>query len=135
MPRSPREPEISEATGRRLAAVRLALGLQQEALAARLGVSRSALANWENGGRLADVLAMLRLRERYNVPLDYIYAGSMYGLPFDLAHEISRDRELNEERSPFGHEAHSALELHERTAKWADRAQRPRQKSKKPSDR
>ncbi|MFW5642040.1 MAG: helix-turn-helix domain-containing protein, partial [Roseicyclus sp.] len=85
---APRSDTFKHGSGVRLTAVRHALGLTQEALAAQLGCSRPALANWENGDRLPDINAMVRLRLHYGIPLDYIFIGALHGIPADLLPEL-----------------------------------------------
>lgn len=50
--------------------------LNQADFAAKLGVTRTALANWE-GGRLPDVRAMVRLFTHYGIPLEWIFLGHL----------------------------------------------------------
>lgn len=55
--------------------------MDQRAFGARIGVHNpSTLANWEGGTRMPDVIAMVRLRGTFSIPLDWIYAGSLAGL-------------------------------------------------------
>lgn len=82
--------------GRRLRAVREALGWGQERFADEIGVTRTALANWEGGTRLPDVLAMVRLFRKLGVTLEWIYAGEVRHLEYDLAQQlIERAAALN----------------------------------------
>lgn len=83
-----RPSEIVTQAGRRLRAVREALGWQQERFAEEIGVTRTALANWEGGTRLPDVLAMVRLFRRFGVPLEWIYAGEVRHVEYDLAQAL-----------------------------------------------
>lgn len=84
-------PDLIRAVGLRLYAARLALGhqlghdLSQDALASALHVTRGAYANWEQGSRFARVPAMLRLYELFGVPLEWVYAGHLRTVPYDLA--------------------------------------------------
>ncbi len=72
------------AAGARLRAVRHVLRLSQEALAAQLHVSRSAYAGYEQGERLVDPEVVVRLNRLYGITTDWIYRGSLAGLPDDL---------------------------------------------------
>jgi transcriptional regulator with XRE-family HTH domain len=83
-----RPDDVLLVVGRRLRATRVALSLTQEQLAAEIGVSRTALANWELGSALPDVLAMGRLSDRYGATLDWIYRGDMSGLRLSLANRL-----------------------------------------------
>lgn len=80
--------DIQRAIGLRLRATREALGLTQEQLGAVLGISRTALNNWERGIRMADPLAMGRLADRYGATTDWIYRGQMAGMAHSLAIKI-----------------------------------------------
>ena len=72
MPRNPRPEDLMTHVGRRLVAVRRMLGVQQLPFANAIGVEPTALSNWENGKRLADTVAMIRLSQRFQIPLDFI---------------------------------------------------------------
>lgn len=84
MPRKPPASEIDIMAGRRLRAVREAMGIGQAAFGHVLGVERTTLANWE-GGRLPDVRAMVRLMQKLGVPLEWIYAGLLRNMPYEVA--------------------------------------------------
>ncbi len=58
-------------------------GLSQEAVAEQIGVSRQALAKWENGETLPDVEKCQKLAQLYNVTLDDLVNHSQQeqGLP------------------------------------------------------
>jgi len=88
MPNPTRNADWLEAVGGRLAATREALGLRQEELALQVGVSRSALANWETGRSLPDVAAIARFAERHRITLDWIYRGDPSALPQSLAQKV-----------------------------------------------
>lgn len=74
--------------GQRLKVVREALDLTQEKLAEALGVTRSAVNNWEKGIRMPGPAAMSRMAGRYGISLDWIYRGDMSGLRVSLAEKI-----------------------------------------------
>lgn len=61
MSKPERPSEMKRQAGLRLRAVREHLELKQESMANMLGCTRTALANWENGERMPDVAAMVRL--------------------------------------------------------------------------
>lgn len=99
-PRMPPEsPESPEAVGRRLRALRRALKLSQDRIAASIGMA-SESASWspyERGKDLIPAHNALALCRRYFVTMDWIYRGlGMAGLPFDLAEKI-RFQELKDE--------------------------------------
>lgn len=85
MPSPHRSSDWTFEVGRRLAATRKALELTQEELGDAIGVSRTALGNWETGIRLPDPAAMARLARRFQVPMDWIYLGDPASLPHRLA--------------------------------------------------
>lgn len=91
MPRKPPMTELDRHAGLRLRAVRdvwdEAGPVRQETFAAKLGVTRTALANWE-GGRLPDVRAMVRLHEWIGIPLEWIYLGQLRHVERDLAKRL-----------------------------------------------
>lgn len=80
MPNPSRSAAWTIEVGRRLAATRKALDLTQEQLGDEIGVSRTALGNWETGARLPDPAAMARLTRRFKIPMDWIYLGDPAGL-------------------------------------------------------
>jgi len=88
MPIMTRPDDLAASAGRRLADVRKALGLSQRELAKAITVSSGSIGNWEAGERTPDITAMLRLRAKFGVTTDYIYAGSMIGLPGDIQAKI-----------------------------------------------
>lgn len=76
--------------GERIKAVRLRAGLGQDAFAAALGYSKRALVSWELGGAEPPVAALVRLRQAYDVDVEWLSLGedlvprSYYG-PVDWA--------------------------------------------------
>lgn len=79
--------------GLRLRAVREAWDergvIKQETFAAKLGVTRTALANWE-AGRLPDVRAMVRLYDWLGIPLEWIFLGQLRHVDYGLADRLAR---------------------------------------------
>ncbi len=65
---------------KRLKLLRHAAGLTQKALAHRLNISRSGLANYESGKRLPDTQMMLQIAEFFRVSREYI-TGEEEALP------------------------------------------------------
>lgn len=74
--------------GQRLFAARQALGLSARAVCEAISVRPNTYSQWENGKALIDPLAATRLKERYGISLDYLYAGDLSGLPFSLGIKI-----------------------------------------------
>ncbi len=66
-----------------------AIGITPAQAARVAGVSPSRLGNWMRGANYPDPLALLRLRARFGVTLDYIYAGDLAGLPRALADRVA----------------------------------------------
>jgi transcriptional regulator with XRE-family HTH domain len=91
-----RPTDVVRQIGIRLRAVREVEGLTQEAFARAIGVTETALGNWERGDRVADVLAMVRVLSRFGVTLEWIYAGHLRGMDFDYAEKL---RERSEQLS------------------------------------
>ena len=58
-----------ESIGRRIAELRDAHGLSQEALAERLHVSRQTVSNWERGKTLVDVQSLTTMADEFECPL------------------------------------------------------------------
>ena len=87
--RVPRKPtDLAEESGARLRASREALKLTATQLAARLGVSRSRLSNWESGTSKVDLEYALTLKAVYGLTLDWIFGGDLSTVKSDLAAEI-----------------------------------------------
>jgi transcriptional regulator with XRE-family HTH domain len=74
--------------GRRLRATRETLGLTQEEAAAIGVISDKAWSMWEQGERTPAVGSMLRIRDRFGISLDWIYAGDPARLPHELAQRL-----------------------------------------------
>ena len=56
--------------GKKLKDKRASLGLSQEDLAEKIGVTRQTIANWEKGKTYPDIGSVLKLSDLYNVSLD-----------------------------------------------------------------
>lgn len=56
---------------------RIAQGLSQEELAARVYVTRQTLSNWETGKTYPDINSLLRLAELFHVSLDELVKGDI----------------------------------------------------------
>jgi len=74
----------------RLKALRRESGKSQETLARELGISRSCLANYENGTRMPDCDMLIRIANLFHVLTDYLIMRTDHRSP-----ELSMD-ELNE---------------------------------------
>jgi transcriptional regulator with XRE-family HTH domain len=56
--------------GERVKAVRTGAGLTQEQFASRLGVTRQAVSNWENGRNLPDIEVVIAISRTFDISLD-----------------------------------------------------------------
>ena len=61
--------------GVQLAAERRRAGLSQEALAARLGVTRQAVSNWEGGKSQPDLEMLKKIAAQLSIPIEYLIYG------------------------------------------------------------
>lgn len=59
-------------------------GLNQADYAARAGITRSQLSNWESGQQRISTDGALALRDTYGLSLDFIFAGSVAALDMTL---------------------------------------------------
>lgn len=73
--------------GRRLTAVRLALGLKLKDFS-NYGIEVSRISNWEQGERPPNAVALIPFCERFDVPLDYIFRGKLGSLSADLRKRV-----------------------------------------------
>jgi DNA-binding transcriptional regulator YiaG len=73
-PRDESASEMLQAAGRRLAAIREAMGITQEQLAALIGTTRGALAMWEGGTNKPDSLALARA-QKHGIPMEWVMLG------------------------------------------------------------
>ena len=91
MPKKPPTTENDRMAGLRLRAVREVWDpqgvIKQETFAAKIGVERTALANWE-AGKLPDVRAMVRLYDWLGIPLEWIFLGQYRHVDYDLADRL-----------------------------------------------
>ena len=61
--------------GERVKAVRTGAGLTQEQFASRLGVTRQAVSNWENGRNLPDIEVVIAISRTFDISLDEAHPG------------------------------------------------------------
>lgn len=67
--------EVSRLLGPRIAALRKAAGLNQQTLAARLGVSASAIGMYEQGRREPSAQTLVAMAEVFGVSTDFLLTG------------------------------------------------------------
>lgn len=85
----PQNPESIEAIAYRLELTHAAIGgVNQAAFATSIGVSPQGWTNYIKARERISVDAANRMCRRYGVTLDWIFRGSMYGLPPDLSRRI-----------------------------------------------
>ena len=86
------EPTSKEATGRRLRLTRRALDLESGAFASAAGIAKNTYSQYESGERMPKLEFALRLCDRFELTLDWIYRGDPSGLKYSLADQIIRLR-------------------------------------------
>jgi transcriptional regulator with XRE-family HTH domain len=80
--------KLANGTDARLKAARLALGLSQRKIAKELGVAANRWNQWETGQHDPSILTMVALKLRYDITLDWIYAGDIRRIPVEIADRI-----------------------------------------------
>lgn len=77
--------------GRRLRALRVALGINKQIDFARsIGVEKQTYNPWEKGARPLTFEGACLIRKRYNIPLDYLFYGAAVGdLPAKILEKIN----------------------------------------------
>lgn len=78
--------------GQRLATARKALGLQQNVLASKLGVSPTVLSNYENGYAMFPAELVAKLFLITGIDSNYLYQAREDGLPRPLQNALDRLR-------------------------------------------
>lgn len=77
--------QMRRAIGIRLEAVRSYFGLSQEDVGKALGIGQSGYQRWEAGRCWPNPYLILQFCAKLNVDFNFIYAGSLSGLPVHLA--------------------------------------------------
>lgn len=80
--------DLQRAVGRRLAAAREALEMRQIDLCDKLNVEQNAWSQYESGERMFSVHVAIRLADKFNVTLDWIYRGDLATISHALAGKI-----------------------------------------------
>lgn len=80
--------EAQKAMGMRLRAIREALGLTQEDMAAHMGVVITALSAWESGRNRIDIVKLARSAARWGFTTDWVARGDLSGLPRAIADRV-----------------------------------------------
>jgi len=81
-------PVTPKTIGRRLLRTRQALKLSQAEFCRQIGVERNLYNPFEKGRRRITIDVAMKIRDRYGVTLDWIYAGDPHALPSDLYHQL-----------------------------------------------
>ena len=81
-------PMTPKNTGRRLLRTREALELSQAEFCRQIGVERNLYNPFEKGRRRITIDVAMKIRNRYGITLDWIYAGDPHALPSDLYHKL-----------------------------------------------
>jgi ribosome-binding protein aMBF1 (putative translation factor) len=81
-------PMTPKNVGRRLLRTREALGLSQAEFCRQIGVERNLYNPFEKGRRRITIGVAMKIRDRYGITLDWIYAGEPHALPSDLYHKL-----------------------------------------------
>lgn len=74
--------------GRRLRVARAFLGIEQRDMAKLMGIEATTLSNYENGIRLADTSAVLRLLRHTDFTPNFILGGLLTGMDFGMRQRI-----------------------------------------------
>lgn len=98
--------------GERMAALRVKLGLTQEELAGKLGISRAALSHYETNRREPDYMTLCTIADYYQVSLDYIMCRTdepalrqePNAAPVELSAGVSDSRPLTVDGEPLTRE-------------------------------
>jgi transcriptional regulator with XRE-family HTH domain len=80
--------EVKVVTGR-LRAVRAHYGLGSAEYAKQANVSPKSYSQWESGDFRISIDGAIRLHDRYGISLDFIYCGSLDGMPHKIANAVS----------------------------------------------
>ncbi len=85
--------------GERVKRVRADAGLTQEQFATRLGVTRQAVSNWENGRNLPDIEVVIAMSRTFGISLDDLILGGE-----DMARENDKHEDMAEKLISDGSE-------------------------------
>lgn len=81
-------PTSKEAIGRRLELTRKALGLTASRFATEAAIPKNTYSQYETGDRTPNLAFAIRLCERFDLTLDWVYRGDPSGLRYNLAEQI-----------------------------------------------
>lgn len=84
--------EWAEAVGKRLGWTREALGFDKAQFAREIDVDKGSVTHWEKGDRPLTLLGAIKIRERFGIPLDWLFCGDKSLLRGELYEKIQRIR-------------------------------------------
>lgn len=84
------------AIGRRLRLTRQALGLSQTEFAARAGIAKNALSQYESGKQRPSIDNAIALAETHRITLDWIYLGDNSNLRYELVEAMKKMSSLRQ---------------------------------------
>lgn len=84
-PDTPEMALLRKAIGLRLEAVRTYFDLRQEDVGNMLGIDRTGYQRWEAGRTWPNPYLLLQFCAKFNVDFNFIYSGSLSGLPLHFA--------------------------------------------------
>jgi transcriptional regulator with XRE-family HTH domain len=94
-------PLVSSAeVGRRLAALRVSLDLNQSDVARRLKTSANKISQWEAGKFLPSLPAAISLCAEFGITLDWLYRGDRSGLPARIIAALDKGEPKNPNGRP-----------------------------------
>lgn len=83
--------DLMTMTGLRLKAARLAIGYdRQDSFAKEIRCTATRYNNWELGNRFPAPDAMVRILQLWGIGPDFIYGGSMRGIPHELYDKLEQ---------------------------------------------
>ena len=85
-------PHSRKAVGVRLQITRQALKLSPGEFATKAGIAKNTYSQYESGDRLPALEFAIKLCERFELTLDWVFRGDPSGLKYNLAEEIIRLR-------------------------------------------
>lgn len=84
--------EWAEIVGERLRWTREALGFDKVGFAKEIGADKGSITHWEKGDRPLTLLGALKIRDRFGIPLDWLFCGDKSQLRGELYEKIQRIR-------------------------------------------
>lgn len=86
--------QFNQTLGNMLRTTRLSLGLTQETVAARLGMSRSTYTYYETGKTMPDIHTLRMLSELYDISPENFFYPERFADPESLKHRAPKNRLL-----------------------------------------